>query len=145
MTPVLPSLTGFIPSVISRVFPNASVIRGAQWSESPLQYTNDKFLQPFGEHLAQLQKSFISSAMRAMSAISTQQTPARVTNIATSSHFAAKTSHNEPWKLMNHFQSFNGSTDAIYFQRVGPISIGHKKERQPERSDVGYTDTNKKQ
>lgn len=60
MTPVLPSFTGFLPSNFTRVFPNASVIRGAQWGGFPLRYTNDTFLQPFDEHFAQLQKSFIS-------------------------------------------------------------------------------------
>lgn len=59
MTPVLPAFTGFVPNNITRVMPNASVVRGSQWAEFPVQYTNDTFLQPFDSHYAPLQRSFI--------------------------------------------------------------------------------------
>jgi alpha-N-acetylglucosaminidase len=59
MTPVLPAFTGFVPNNITRVMPNASVVRGSQWAEFPIRYTNDSFLEPFDSHYAQLQKSFI--------------------------------------------------------------------------------------
>ena len=59
MTPVLPAFTGFVPRNISRVFPNASVVRGSQWNDFPSRYTNDSFLEPFDNHVEQLQYSFI--------------------------------------------------------------------------------------
>lgn len=59
MTPVLPAFTGFVPNNITRVMPNASVVRGSQWAGFPIRYTNDSFLEPFDSHYAQLQKSFI--------------------------------------------------------------------------------------
>lgn len=70
MTPVLPSFTGFVPRNFTRVFPNASVIRGARWGGFPPQYTNDTFLQPFDERFAQLQKSFISKQREAYGDVS---------------------------------------------------------------------------
>ncbi|KAJ5965263.1 hypothetical protein N7481_011977 [Penicillium waksmanii] len=60
MTPVLPSFTGFVPANTSRVFPDADIIHGSQWGGFPVQYTNDSFLQPFDDHFAELQHSFIS-------------------------------------------------------------------------------------
>lgn len=65
MTPVLPAFTGFVPDNITRVMPNASVVRGSQWAGFPVQYTNDSFLEPFDSHYAQLQKSFIHKQQEA--------------------------------------------------------------------------------
>ncbi|KAJ5593927.1 uncharacterized protein N7459_000135 [Penicillium hispanicum] len=59
MTPVLPAFTGFVPENITRVMPNASVVRGSSWGNFPIRYTNDSFLEPFDDHFAQLQASFI--------------------------------------------------------------------------------------
>lgn len=67
MTPVLPAFTGFVPRSISRVYPNASVLIGSQWSNFPVQYTNVTFLNP-SESLdlfTTLQKSFISKQQEA--------------------------------------------------------------------------------
>lgn len=60
MTPVLPAFPGFVPHAISRVFPNASVVNAPQWAGFPPRYSNNSFLEPFDDHFAQLQKSFIS-------------------------------------------------------------------------------------
>lgn len=60
MTPVLPAFPGFVPHAISRVFPNASVVNASQWAGFPPRYSNDSFLEPFDDHFARLQKSFIS-------------------------------------------------------------------------------------
>lgn len=65
MTPVLPAFTGFVPDNITRVMPNASVVRGSQWAAFPTQYTNDSFLEPFDSHYAQMQKSFIQKQQAA--------------------------------------------------------------------------------
>ncbi|CAG8888802.1 unnamed protein product [Penicillium egyptiacum] len=70
MTPVLPSFTGFVPANISRVLPNANVVRGSQWGGFPLQYTNDTFLEPFDDNFAKLQASFISKQQDAYGNIS---------------------------------------------------------------------------
>ncbi|KAJ6114723.1 hypothetical protein N7486_000501 [Penicillium sp. IBT 16267x] len=59
ITPVLPAFTGFVPDKITRVMPNASVVRGSGWAGFAEQYTNDLFLEPFDIHYAQLQSSFI--------------------------------------------------------------------------------------
>src|ERR1700732_2190491 len=32
MTPVLPAFTGFVPESITRVAPNANVVRGSEWN-----------------------------------------------------------------------------------------------------------------
>lgn len=70
MTPVLPSFTGFVPANTSRVLPGADIIRGSQWGGFPVQYTNDSFLQPFDDHFAQLQLSFISKQRAAYGNVS---------------------------------------------------------------------------
>ena len=70
MTPVLPSFSGFVPSNITRVLPNANVVRGSQWGGFPLRYTNDTFLEPFDDHFADLQRSFISKQQNAYGNIS---------------------------------------------------------------------------
>ncbi|CEJ59702.1 hypothetical protein PMG11_08314 [Penicillium brasilianum] len=59
ITPVLPAFTGFVPDNITRVMPNASVVRGSEWAGFAEQYTNDSFLEPFDNHYTQLQSSFI--------------------------------------------------------------------------------------
>ncbi|KAJ5561889.1 hypothetical protein N7461_000650 [Penicillium sp. DV-2018c] len=65
MTPVLPSFTGFVPANISRVLPDANVVRGSQWGGFPIEYTNVTFLEPFDENFAKLQASFISKQQEA--------------------------------------------------------------------------------
>ncbi|CAG8940203.1 unnamed protein product [Penicillium salamii] len=70
MTPVLPSFTGFVPSDITRVLPNANVVRGSRWGGFPLQYTNVTFLEPFDQNFADLQKRFISKQQDAYGNIS---------------------------------------------------------------------------
>ncbi|KAJ5288893.1 hypothetical protein N7478_001923 [Penicillium angulare] len=59
MTPVLPAFTGFVPNNITRVYPNASVVRSADWNGFSTRYSNDSFLEPFDEHYAPMQTSFI--------------------------------------------------------------------------------------
>jgi alpha-N-acetylglucosaminidase len=70
MTPVLPAFTGFVPANISRVLPNANVVRGSQWGGFPLEYTNDTFLEPFDENFAKLQASFIGKQQDAYGNVS---------------------------------------------------------------------------
>ncbi|KAJ5981184.1 hypothetical protein N7499_001803 [Penicillium canescens] len=70
MTPVLPAFTGFVPNNITRVMPNASVVRGSQWSEFPIQYTNDLFLEPFDSHYAEIQRTFIHKQQAAYGNVS---------------------------------------------------------------------------
>lgn len=60
MTPVLPCFTGFVPTQISRLYPNASFVNGSQWNGFQAQYTNVTFLEPFDPLFTTLQKSFIS-------------------------------------------------------------------------------------
>lgn len=70
MTPVLPAFTGFVPPAITRVFPNASVVTAPSWAYFPPPYSNDTFLEPFDDHFAQLQKSFISKQQAAFGNVS---------------------------------------------------------------------------
>lgn len=67
MTPVLPAFTGFVPKTIQRIYPNASVLIGSQWSDFPYQYTNVTFLNPTEnlELFTRLQQSFISKQQKA--------------------------------------------------------------------------------
>lgn len=65
MTPVLPAFPGFVPRAITRVLPNASVVNASQWAGFPPTYSDDSFLEPFDDHFAQLQKSFISKQQAA--------------------------------------------------------------------------------
>ncbi|KAJ5220380.1 hypothetical protein N7468_009584 [Penicillium chermesinum] len=59
MTPVLPAFSGFVPSNITRVWPDASVVRGSAWERFPTQYTHDSFLEPFDKHFSEIQSRFI--------------------------------------------------------------------------------------
>ncbi|KAI9065123.1 glycoside hydrolase family 89 protein [Trametes sanguinea] len=68
MTPVLPSFTGFVPRALSKLYPNASIVTGSQWSGFPSSLTNDSFLEPSDPLFAALQKSFISKQQAAYGA-----------------------------------------------------------------------------
>ncbi|EPS27157.1 putative alpha-N-acetylglucosaminidase [Penicillium oxalicum 114-2] len=70
MTPVLPAFAGFVPMNITRVLPNARVVRGSQWAGFSAQYSNDSYLEPFDEHFARLQSSFIGKQRAAYGNIS---------------------------------------------------------------------------
>ena len=70
MTPVLPSFTGFVPSAISRVLPNASVVIGSQWEGFPAEYTDDSFLEPTDPNFTMLQKSFVAKQQAAYGNVS---------------------------------------------------------------------------
>ncbi|KAJ5115696.1 hypothetical protein N7456_000044 [Penicillium angulare] len=65
MTPVLPAFTGFVPNNITRVYPDASVVRSADWNDFSTRYSNDSFLEPFDEHYAPMQTSFIRKQQEA--------------------------------------------------------------------------------
>ncbi|OGM44269.1 alpha-N-acetylglucosaminidase [Aspergillus bombycis] len=65
MTPVLPAFPGFVPPAIKRVRPHATVVNGSQWSGFPTKFTEVSFLSPLDETFAELQKSVISTQMRA--------------------------------------------------------------------------------
>ena len=70
MTPVLPSFTGFVPRGLSKVFPNASIVAGSQWTGFPSSITNDSFLEPTDPLYATLQKSFMTKQSDAYGNIS---------------------------------------------------------------------------
>lgn len=70
MTPVLPCFTGFVPTSIGSIYPNASFVNGSQWNGFPRQYTNVTFLEPFDPLFATLQKSFISKQTAALGNVS---------------------------------------------------------------------------
>ena len=65
MTPVLPAFTGFVPTAISRLHPNASFVNGSQWNNFQAQYTNVTFLEPFDPLFTTLQQSFITKQIDA--------------------------------------------------------------------------------
>ena len=70
MTPVMPSFTGFVPSALSTLYPNASIVVGGQWEGFPSAYTNDSFLEPFDPLFLTLQKSFIDKQTAAYGSVS---------------------------------------------------------------------------
>ncbi|RFU26740.1 hypothetical protein B7463_g9605, partial [Scytalidium lignicola] len=70
MTPVLPSFTGFVPSAISRVLPNASVVIGSQWEGFPAEYTDDSFLESTDPNFTVMQKSFLAKQRAAYGDVS---------------------------------------------------------------------------
>ena len=55
MRPVLPAFTGFVPENITRVRPNATVVRGSEWNGFGTTYSNVTFLEPFDPLFAELQ------------------------------------------------------------------------------------------
>ena len=55
MTPVLPAFTGFVPEGITRVAPNATVVRGSEWNGFGEVYSNVTFLEPFDPLFGELQ------------------------------------------------------------------------------------------
>ena len=59
MTPVLPAFTGFVPESISRVAPNATVVRGSEWNGFGEMYSNVTFLEPFDPLFAELQAKLL--------------------------------------------------------------------------------------
>ena len=60
MTPVLPAFTGFVPEGITRVAPNATVVRGSEWNGFGTTYSNVTFLEPFDPLFTTLQKKLLS-------------------------------------------------------------------------------------
>ena len=59
MTPVLPAFTGFVPESISRVAPNATIVRGSEWNKFGEQYSNVTFLEPFDPLFGELQTKLL--------------------------------------------------------------------------------------
>jgi alpha-N-acetylglucosaminidase len=55
MRPVLPAFTGFVPENITRVRPNATVVRGSEWNGFGTTYSNVTFLEPNDPLFAELQ------------------------------------------------------------------------------------------
>jgi alpha-N-acetylglucosaminidase len=65
MTPVLPAFSGFVPSALQRVRPQASIMNGAQWSGFATNLTEVSFLSPLDKTFGDLQKSIVHKQMRA--------------------------------------------------------------------------------
>lgn len=59
MTPVLPAFTGFVPEAITRVAPNATVVRGSEWNGFGSTYSNDTFLEPDDPLFTTLQEKLV--------------------------------------------------------------------------------------
>ena len=59
MTPVLPAFTGFVPEAITRVAPNATVVRGSEWNGFGSTYSNDTFLEPDDPLFTTLQQKLV--------------------------------------------------------------------------------------
>jgi alpha-N-acetylglucosaminidase len=59
MTPVLPAFTGFVPEAITRVAPNATVVRGSEWNGFGTTYSNDTFLEPDDVLFTTLQEKLV--------------------------------------------------------------------------------------
>lgn len=59
MTPVLPAFTGFVPENITRVAPNANVVRGSEWNGFGTSYSNVTFLEPDDPLFAILQAKLL--------------------------------------------------------------------------------------
>ena len=74
MTPVLPAFTGFVPTAIGRLAPNASFVNGSRWEDFPAQYTNVTFLEPFDPLFARMQKTFIDRQQEAYGNVSSVYT-----------------------------------------------------------------------
>ncbi|KIJ41515.1 glycoside hydrolase family 89 protein [Sphaerobolus stellatus SS14] len=70
MTPVLPSFTGFVPRALAKLYPNASIVTGSQWSGFPTNLTQDQFLDPFDPLFSQIQTSFIKKQKQAYGDVS---------------------------------------------------------------------------
>ena len=70
MTPVLPCFTGFVPTSIGRLHPDASFVNGSQWNGFQAQYTNVTFLEPFDPLFTTYQESFISKQIEAYGNVS---------------------------------------------------------------------------
>lgn len=61
ITPVLPAFTGFVPSALRRIAPNANIINGSDWGNIfPVEYSNDTFLYPTDPLFTTLQHKFLS-------------------------------------------------------------------------------------
>lgn len=58
--PVLPAFTGFLPTQIAELYPNAAFVNGSAWEGFPSDFTNVTFLEPFDPLFTSLQKSFLS-------------------------------------------------------------------------------------
>ena len=70
MAPAMPSFTGFVPSALSALYPNASIIVGGQWDGFPSAYTNVSFLESSDPLFFTLQKSFIDKQTAAYGNVS---------------------------------------------------------------------------
>lgn len=60
MTPILPAFTGFVPENITRVVPNATVVRGSEWNGFGTTYSNVTFLEPFDPLFDELQMKLVN-------------------------------------------------------------------------------------
>jgi alpha-N-acetylglucosaminidase len=70
MTPVLPAFTGFVPENITRVVPNATVVRGSEWNGFGDIYSNVTFLEPFDPLFDELQAKVINIQKEVYGAVS---------------------------------------------------------------------------
>ncbi len=65
MTPILPAFPGFVPTNITRVWPDVSMAQSPAWSGFSGRFTSDKYITPYDKRFAQLQKAFIGKQQEA--------------------------------------------------------------------------------
>ncbi|KIJ41526.1 glycoside hydrolase family 89 protein [Sphaerobolus stellatus SS14] len=63
-------VTGFVLRAFAKLYPNASIITGSQWSGFPTNLTHDQFLDPFDPLFSQIQTSFIKKQRQAYGDVS---------------------------------------------------------------------------
>lgn len=65
MTPILPAFPGFVPTNITRVWPDVSLGQSPAWGGFSGRFTTDKYITPYDKRFAQLQKAFIEKQQEA--------------------------------------------------------------------------------
>lgn len=85
MTPVLPAFPCFVPDAITRIRPDANIVKTGDWSGFPANISHVSFLNPLDKTYAEIQKLFIDKQIEAFGNVTNVYTLDQFNEISPSS------------------------------------------------------------
>lgn len=120
MTPVFPAFTGFVPESITKVAPDANVVRGSEWNGFGTEYSNVTFLEPDDPLFAVLQERFIKLL---------KESYGDVSHVYTLDQYNENTPFSGELDYLRHISKDTMATlrkadpDAVWLMQVGPTLV----------------------
>lgn len=132
ITPVLPAFPGFVPDALTRIRPDANIIKTNDWGGFPANTSHVSFLNPLDKTYSELQKLFISKQIDAFGNVTNVYTLDQFNEVNPSSGESAYLSSIST----NTYSGLTAANPAAIWMLQGWLFYSSKKFWTQERIDA---------